>query len=144
MSVHSQAPNSLAEAGVESAHVFQLHPPSSMAYTREPILNASSQNHKHIYEPILEWDSVRILNLNLAEDPRSGLVGSLINVRSLSASSEYEYIALSYVWGDQRDNATIRVNSHSLPIGANLASALIYLRRKDRPIRVWVDAICIN
>ena len=59
-----------------------------------------------------------------------------------------DYLALSYVCGDLNDGRTIEVNKIPFEVGRNLYNALIRLRQsyevKDRKLKVWVDAICIN
>ena len=54
------------------------------------------------------------------------------------------YLALSYTWSDQTDPVTIELNYHSVPIGRNLASALVSLREETFAQFFWVDALCIN
>jgi hypothetical protein len=70
-----------------------------------------------------------------------------------------KYEALSYMWGSPKDPQTAYIEMQSLPsshsmgtgpnhatfsIGQNLASALRYLRYKDRTRTLWIDAVCIN
>ncbi|KAI1259471.1 HET-domain-containing protein [Xylariaceae sp. FL1019] len=57
------------------------------------------------------------------------------------------YEALSYTWGsDKGDEVAIVVNSDmkEMPLGANLANAIRYLRYPDRPRIMWIDAVCID
>ncbi|KAI1175482.1 heterokaryon incompatibility protein-domain-containing protein [Nemania sp. FL0916] len=58
------------------------------------------------------------------------------------------YEALSYVWnpkGYPKETTPIQVNDKTLRVGANLRSALFYLRMEiDKPRTLWVDAICID
>ncbi|KAG8156794.1 hypothetical protein KVR01_013399 [Diaporthe batatas] len=54
------------------------------------------------------------------------------------------YAALSYVWGNNTEHTPIQVNGKTLDIRPNLRTALLNLREPDRPITLWVDAICIN
>ncbi|KAI1128992.1 heterokaryon incompatibility protein-domain-containing protein [Nemania abortiva] len=55
-----------------------------------------------------------------------------------------EYIALSYVWGEESVVSTISVNGATVPIRTNLAQALASIRVSDPVAYVWADAICIN
>jgi hypothetical protein len=65
----------------------------------------------------------------------------LFNVRHETAV----YQSLSYVWGSQRVNRTIVVNSKSYSTTVNLESALRHLRQRNKNGMVlWVDALCIN
>src|SRR5271170_2412568 len=54
------------------------------------------------------------------------------------------YEALSYVWGDPSITGQIQCNGAACPVTTNLATALRYLRLRDRERIMWVDAICIN
>lgn len=58
--------------------------------------------------------------------------------------NEKAYTALSYAWGLERDTHRLYIDDKFVLIGANLNSALRHLRRQDRPLRLWVDALCIN
>ncbi|KAJ4176424.1 hypothetical protein NW767_015448 [Fusarium falciforme] len=61
-----------------------------------------------------------------------------------------DYAALSYVWGDERDTATIVLNGHKRSVTANLARALTAFSREGEfeddgtGLKLWVDAVCIN
>ncbi|KAM7211973.1 Heterokaryon incompatibility protein (HET) domain containing protein [Rhypophila decipiens] len=66
-------------------------------------------------------------------------------VESDLASAGNTFEALSYVWGDTSvGKKTIKVDGLPFNVGANLYSALLYLRPKDEYRILWVDAICIN
>ncbi|KAK0625099.1 heterokaryon incompatibility protein-domain-containing protein [Bombardia bombarda] len=55
-----------------------------------------------------------------------------------------QYTALSYVWGSSRVSEEIVLDEVSWKVTVNLASALRYIREKDRDIILWIDALCIN
>ncbi|KAG6354999.1 hypothetical protein INS49_004080 [Diaporthe citri] len=59
-----------------------------------------------------------------------------------------DFVALSYVWGDQTHKKTISLNGSRFEVGSNLHEALLSLRNslevKSRALKVWIDAICIN
>ena len=55
-----------------------------------------------------------------------------------------KYEALSYVWGSLKDPIDIQVGVGTLAITRNLAEALPYLRYKNKPRILWIDAICVN
>jgi hypothetical protein len=94
---------------------------------------------KVIHWPLTE-DHIRLLTLRpgLLNDP---IYGELEHV-SLSAKHSYE--ALSYVWGDASDTSSMILDRTLYPITKNLECALRYLRSKEAPRVLWVDAICIN
>lgn len=59
-----------------------------------------------------------------------------------------DYLALSYVWGDQSNKKEIILNGSSFLVGHNLYNALLRLRDSwevsTRGLKIWIDAICIN
>jgi hypothetical protein len=63
---------------------------------------------------------------------------------SLLDPNRSSYEALSYAWGEARPVRKIFINGKRCSITGNLESALRHLRYKDKPRRLWVDAICIN
>ena len=66
----------------------------------------------------------------------------------LSKSLKPVYEALSYTWGFATDLDYFYVQENegekALAITQNLAEALRYLRYKDRPRVLWIDAICVD
>ena len=54
------------------------------------------------------------------------------------------YDALSYVWGDEYGKEPILVNELPVRITQNLEAAIRHLRRLDRSILLWIDALCID
>jgi hypothetical protein len=56
-----------------------------------------------------------------------------------------QFEALSYAWGDDTPTEVIEFLDKSyLPIATNLESFLRYRRKREEPVALWVDAICIN
>src|SRR5436190_21361847 len=49
-----------------------------------------------------------------------------------------------HIWGKPTQARRIRLNSKSVHVQPNLFVALKAIRRTDRAIVLWVDAICIN
>ncbi|KAK4099241.1 HET-domain-containing protein [Parathielavia hyrcaniae] len=62
----------------------------------------------------------------------------------LGRDEDASFEALSYVWGDVASTTPIQLDGAIGDIGQNLRSALLHLRREDRPRTLWVDAVCIN
>jgi hypothetical protein len=67
------------------------------------------------------------------------------------AHLDLKYFALSYVWGQESDPASVRdgkQTSRELAITRNLETALRHLRHICKPLErnliLWVDSICIN
>ena len=54
------------------------------------------------------------------------------------------YTALSYTWGDETTRKEIFIDGKILQVGKNLEEALRYLRKPDRALVLWADAVCIN
>ncbi|KAI8626049.1 HET-domain-containing protein [Xylariaceae sp. FL1651] len=75
-----------------------------------------------------------------------------MEVQKPKSDFEPNYEALSYTWGSTWNSVEVYVvdTTHPSPsrrtmnIGDSLATCFRYLRYRDRPRRLWVDAICIN
>ncbi|KAK1846110.1 heterokaryon incompatibility [Colletotrichum chrysophilum] len=98
-----------------------------------------------VYFPLPHSDSIRILVLLPADRIDAELHGSLVSTRLSDCEDEHtSYVTLSYVWGRKTNGGTAKINGQQLPIGRNISDALRHIRRRDKPIRVWADAICID
>lgn len=83
---------------------------------------------------------IRLLNLhpgNLEEDIVCHFVPGQI-----SQLDSYE--ALSYVWGNQEDLASISVDKHQHFLSKDLAAAIRRLRLDESARLLWIDQVCIN
>lgn len=97
------------------------------------------------YSTLAHHDSIRIVELFPSKTQESPLQSELVHTRlSDGFDGSNGYTALSYVWGIVKESHPLQIGNKCLLIGANLDAALRHLRRHDRPIRVWADAICIN
>ncbi|KAE8168539.1 heterokaryon incompatibility protein-domain-containing protein [Aspergillus tamarii] len=101
---------------------------------------------------------LRVLVLHPAKDASLPLVCTL-QTKSLK-KSKLNYAALSYCWGTDSDQRRLLIfpgskrtakkwkyvarHATEMSIRKNLFQALLRLRRKEVPIALWVDAICIN
>ncbi|KAL8792517.1 MAG: hypothetical protein Q9195_004887 [Heterodermia aff. obscurata] len=56
-----------------------------------------------------------------------------------------KYTALSYTWGQPHRTEDVVVENfrQSIKVTENLHAALVHLRRRE-PVKLWIDAICIN
>ncbi|MCJ1477606.1 hypothetical protein MMC13_006279 [Lambiella insularis] len=66
------------------------------------------------------------------------------DIEVVSLTSRPKYVALSYVWGDEKDRASILLHDGQYSVTANLELALRYLQCIHNLERLWVDALCIN
>lgn len=55
-----------------------------------------------------------------------------------------EYEALSYTWAGEILSEPLLCNGNVIGITHNLAMALRYLRFREKPRYLWIDALCIN
>lgn len=93
--------------------------------------------------PPIDRASCEIRLLNLLPSSVDGNIACELSVVPLSHCPSYE--ALSYVWGDQNDPATIAVNNHAFKVTRNLYKALINLiPESDFPRALWIDAVCVS
>lgn len=63
---------------------------------------------------------------------------------AVSLDDEPSYECLSYVWGNQDHKRVVTVNNFEMPVGDNLELAMRRVRRTDRPLIIWIDALSIN
>jgi hypothetical protein len=106
----------------------------------EPFLGGSYQ-----YETLQGFRPVRFIELQ----PRHHALPATVHINLIHASIEDKtsYYALSYVWGTLDQPEIVICNGQSLPVTANLLTALTAIREtfcSENPLRLWVDAICIN
>lgn len=66
------------------------------------------------------------------------------NLQHVFLDNKPSYEALSYTWGDSNDIRQIFLGGHPWNVRANLEVALRYLRHKDEPRIMWIDAVCLN
>lgn len=98
-----------------------------------------------IYQPLSSPDSIRILTVFECDSEEDDIECHLAEVRRSELDEGAEsYTALSYVWGERHFSHEIWLGDQRFLVGANLHAALCHLRRQDGPIRLWVDAVCIN
>ncbi|ODM20286.1 hypothetical protein SI65_03339 [Aspergillus cristatus] len=91
------------------------------------------------YRPIVE-EEIRVIALLPGGDSEP-VKCRLIHVPIFGG---LKYDALSYTWGVEPEESTIRLNELVLPVRLNLLQALLALRRRTETRFLWIDAICIN
>ncbi|KAK7699783.1 hypothetical protein SLS64_011395 [Diaporthe eres] len=57
---------------------------------------------------------------------------------------KYPFVALSYVWGSEKDKKPIFINGRRAQVTQNLYEALFHIREVLSPVPMRVDAVCIN
>ncbi|KAJ2900610.1 hypothetical protein MKZ38_002309 [Zalerion maritima] len=113
------------------------------------VVRLAELHGRYVYEP-LEQGSIRLLVLLEADDFQDDLEGGLVHIplnAIYSDENPYPYVALSYVWGRtgrKVEMVKMYFDDKVLHVGKNLDSALRHMRRKDRAVFLWVDAICID
>ncbi|KAK6823316.1 hypothetical protein RU639_006047 [Aspergillus parasiticus] len=115
-------------------------------------------------QPQFSYDAIgpsqfRVLVLHPAKNTSFPLVCTL-QAKSLNEDRNVNYAALSYCWGTDSDQQRLLIfpgskqkalkwkyvarHAKEMPIRKSLHLALLRLRRKDVPIALWADAVCIN
>jgi hypothetical protein len=97
------------------------------------------------YETLPSAQSIRILTLCPAEQHTDAII-CMIETTELEEAS---YNALSYTWGMNEDgNASqdheLFIHGNRKWITQNLFEGLRRIRLCDKPLRIWIDAVCIN
>jgi hypothetical protein len=103
-----------------------------------------SQDATDIYGPLeLSDREIRLLHLLPSDDPAAAVQCDLVK-DNLHRWPRYK--ALSYTWGDARNQQRIQVNGRPILVGANLYDCLVHFRQsKDgTELPLWIDALCIN
>jgi hypothetical protein len=105
----------------------------------------TTKNQKLEYQPLEKRDSIRLMILHHGV-PDSEIKCTLVHttIRECRADIYEGYTALSYVWGNPESTKTILVDDQPFQATINLSSALEDLRDSVRPLRIWIDAICID
>lgn len=113
----------------------------------------------------LKPNEIRLLTVNApeTEDPHELILCSLghFSLTAVEGALDSEnrarydwgdYIALSYCWGEDAKNPSreISINGYVVKVTQNLEAALQSIRASRdveehlRPVRYWIDALCIN
>lgn len=126
---HEQAvPNSAPSRGADNKSVAQDRAPSPVPYQYTPLND--------------DLKEIRLLTLHGGDFEADIKIS--IHTAPLTPDDPPTYEALSYVWGSLENPVDINIGFQTLAVTNNLAQALPYLRYRDRPRVLWIDAICIN
>jgi hypothetical protein len=114
-----------------------------MDFTTNANAEQGSSLDKYTYQPINSRDEIRILILQPPASPNVAELHCEIATANISDNPSYE--AISYCWGADVFPETLYLSDGcTLAVTDNLAAGLRRIRLKDRPRRLWVDAVCIN
>ena len=102
---------------------------------------AKPENIRNWHYTPLSASCIRIIQLLPAQDPNDPLECRLLET---SLENAPEYIAVSYVWGDEANPSMILCKGAQLSVTRNLDAALRRFRDRSQHITLWVDSICIN
>jgi hypothetical protein len=95
------------------------------------------------YSPLnREKREIRLLKLDASTRPGTALLS--YSLRQVSLDDEPDFIALSYVWGDQLRTSPIAIDGHEVSVTDGLYYALRELAREPPFRPLWADAVCIN
>jgi hypothetical protein len=121
---------------------------STLSFRRKDPQDTSAPYH---YEPLPDYN-IRLLRL-LPTRPKDLEDAIECEVLSTPLKDAKPFSALSYAWGNQEQEKTLKVKSSSklglrkdtgIPITPNLFTALKYLRHQKLPVLLWADQVCIN
>lgn len=123
--------------------------PAPPSLSQPSLSNSATPSHSSqgAYTPLETSTHIRLLRLSKGalDDP---IHGTLITASLDDSTPNFE--ALSYAWADESGDAARRRVIYLgrfwdiLPVTANCCAALRRMRRPERDILVWVDAICID
>jgi hypothetical protein len=100
----------------------------------------------YLYDP-LDDEKKQVRLLTLLPGSPSSVLRVLLNIVSFNTKEPPTYEALSYTWGSSDNPVYLTIGetgNDTIAITQNLAATLPYLRYRDRPRVLWIDAICVN
>lgn len=103
-------------------------------------LEVDVQESDSVYKPLPDDHSIRVLIV----DPESARPDLQTRLEVVDLDKDMGYEAMSYTWGDPKDQVPLRVRDQTVMIPRNLENALKRLRHPDRRRYIWADAVCIN
>jgi hypothetical protein len=132
----------------------QGHPPNPLETTTPiPASDISTSPSTFNYHPLESDEHIRALKV-LQGEYGSPLDCELIsfNLAESFRKKTVRYAALSYYWGTDEAHNEIQIRrfpkdsaeADKFFVKSNLFAALQQFRRKDRPVTLWIDAICID
>ena len=99
-----------------------------------------NQENDTVYKVLPNDHSIRVLIV----EPGSDGFELQTRLKVVDLDSKPQYEAMSYTWGDPKDQTPLKVQNSTVQIPRNLEDALKRLRYPDRRRYIWADAVCIN
>ncbi|KAK5662486.1 hypothetical protein OQA88_8397 [Cercophora sp. LCS_1] len=96
-----------------------------------------------VYQPLSQSDQIRVLKVSPATDGDTE-ISTTFEIQSLAKNAFPNFEALSYMWGDQTERATISLDGTPFSVSRHLQGTIKALRDTTEPRYLWIDAICIN
>jgi hypothetical protein len=97
------------------------------------------------YDKLPGRQSIRLVTIHPAENITDSIKCSLETVDLIAEKDKYD--ALSYSWGmddDSGDAFLLTLDDKPFPVTENLWDGLRRIRLCKDPVRIWIDAVCIN
>ncbi|EXJ91352.1 hypothetical protein A1O1_04464 [Capronia coronata CBS 617.96] len=99
---------------------------------------------EYLYRPLESDDHIRVVELLPAQHRGDQICCRILHMSHLRPS--HSYTAISYAWGDDNDALKIAINCDGrlARVTPNLHAALVRVRKMDKSLFVWTDALCID
>jgi hypothetical protein len=122
------------------------------------IINTSKDGSQPDITPIMDSKNDFYASIPLSGSPMAIRVFTVENIGNAADNApirghfdvvdlrhQSSFVALSYTWGTFSDiKYSILCNNFPIDVTKNCWSALRHLRKMVKPLRIWIDAICIN
>ncbi|KAK0663025.1 heterokaryon incompatibility protein-domain-containing protein [Cercophora samala] len=125
----------------------QTAPPTNEWTGKELMLKikeAPDENNPYYYHKLSGENEIRLVTIKPGKwtDP----ISCELSCHSLGVENEdvTEYSTLSYAWGSPRITENVTLEGRPWPVTVNLANALLFLRDHEKPVKMWIDALCID
>jgi hypothetical protein len=135
-------------------HLVTLYDKTRTLYTifRSGSNDNFEASHLFAYPPIRlnrYWHTTRVLQLapGTGVEPLEGVLLTNVTIKIFSWAwtfGERHYDAISYCWGHSTATKMVYLHGKLLRVTETLHTTLQSLRRKESPVLLWVDQICID
>lgn len=100
----------------------------------------------YVYQPLSGSRVIRVAEIQPGEygSPLTITLRETVLPLTGNGQAKPEYQTLSYEWGQNKRDTPIDCDGYTVLITKNLEAALRRIRLIDRPLRMWIDSLCIN